>query len=325
MAEVQGDIKLNIEVIDENDVMTTEHADRAAAEQIEIRERNQKKQQEQEERKRKQAKAAEEEKKRKQAEKEEEKKRKQAEEEEEERKKEENMKRIIKQTRKYDEKYDGEKTIFLQMPMAKLFSKTYKLLYIPYTFDDPYTINEEEETREEEPPHHDIEENETNQSSKSSSWFSIFRNYKLTQIRLDQNVITEYNPFELTDKMDEYKNFDVKSLYVRLIFSINKSKNISLYDVFLYYDIYITPHDILIKENGYPLYTFDLYKDDLQKLNERASTFDIADLVKGLPSEEDQNVYYVYIYDIINNNMVFECNITNINNLHNIVNENITK
>jgi hypothetical protein len=187
--------------------------------------------------------------------------------------------------------------------MIIFISKTYILLYIQYTFDNP------------------TEDSilQSKKLSKNTSWFNLLRNDMLTQIYVNNNLITNYEPSELTPNMQEYKTFDLKSLYVRLIFSINKSKDISLYDVFLYYDIYMTPQDIDIvtKENGYPLNNIDLYKKDVQSLHKNSSDVEIVDLVK----RQSSDVYYVYMYDIINNIMTYEFNTTKLENLHNIANK----
>ena len=279
-------------------------------------------------------------------------KRKQA--EEEQKKKEDEAKKI----RRYDEYLDVKKTIFLQMPTFSLFTllskQKYKLLYIPYTYivetgelkqenkqggantnksepnenadelaetteyDEPVEVTEDDD------PLEGIEEVDQYESDSSSSWFGSNRNDKLIEINVDKNQITNYNIGATYDKqMKEYKNFDVEMLYVRLIFSINKSKEISLYNIFLYYIINVRGKT-LTRPDEYKLDNFTLYDDELEILNKKNSKLDIADLLTEETKETNKNVYYVYIYDIIKNKMVAEFNIANLDNIHNVSNENTT-
>jgi hypothetical protein len=337
---IQGAIQINTENIENEDEVMDELYEQKHKEHEEKR-----LQAEKEEEKRLQAEKEEEEK-RLQAEKEEEEKRLQAEKEEEE-----------KKYRSYDENYNGEKTLFLQMPMVNLFSKTYKLLYIPYTFktDEPKSEYANNET---------ITDIDNDKSSKSN-WFGFLRNDKLKQIDVYNNSIIDYTDSTITDEMKLYKSFVVNSLYARLIFTVNESKEISLYDLFFYYtidvkmqsddveesneqdvqqeeekdaesestDVKSKPRDVKTIMDDYKLNNLSLYEEDLKILNKNNSELDIYELLTEESNTEESNpeepnestnepktVYYVYIYDIINNKMILEFNVKTIHELHNIVN-----
>jgi hypothetical protein len=325
---IQGAIQINTENIEDEDEVMDELYEQKHKEHEEKRLQAEK---EEEERKAQEEKEAQE--------------RLQAEKEEEE-----------KKYRSYDENYNGEKTLFLQMPMVNLFSKTYKLLYIPYTFktDEPKSEYANNET---------ITDIDNDKSSKSN-WFGFLRNDKLKQIDVHNNSIIDYTDSTITDEMKLYKSFVVNSLYARLIFSVNESKEISLYDLFFYYtidvkmqsddveesneqdgeqekekkeekdaesestDVKSKPRDVKTIMDDYKLNNLSLYEEDLKILNKNSSELDIYELLTEETSPEESNestnepktVYYVYIYDIINNKMILEFNVKTIHELHNIVN-----
>jgi hypothetical protein len=349
---IEGQVQINTDNIDDDDTMTSEEAERASAEEKRIREeaeKEEKRKQEEEKRKKEEEKAKKkQEYKRKQEEekrkKEEEKAKKKQEEEEQKRKQaEEEQKRKedeAKKTRRYNEYLDVKKTIFLQMPTLSLFTllskKKYKLLYIPYTYFVETELNQrhynrsineitESDDEDEYNPYEANEDaNDNYESNLSSSWFGSNRNDKLIEININRNQITNYTKGATYDKeMREYKNFDVEMLYVRLIFSINKSKEISLYNIFLYYIINVRGKTST-RPDVYKLDNFTLYDDELEILNKKNSKLDISDLLTNETNEnKNNNVYYVYIYDITKNKMVAEYNIANLDNIHNVENENM--
>ena len=325
---IQGNISINTENIEQEEEQEEEKRRQIEEKRRQIEEKRrqieEKRRQEEEEKRRQEEeekRREEEEEKRRQ---EEEEKRRQEEEEEKRRQEEEEEKqRQIekeKKHRNYDENYDGNKTIFLQMPMVSLFSKTYKLLYIPYTFK---ADEMDESTQENKGGGNDenVENNkniteesestiENNESNSLLSWFSFSRNDKFKQINIEHNLIKDYVDSTFTREMKEYKSFVVNTLYIRLIFTINKSKEVSLYDLFFYYII-----DIVNSDDKYTLNNLEFYRKDLSILKENNSKLDIFDMVKAEPN---QNAYYVYIYDVINNKMLSEYNTTNIEKLYNI-------
>ena len=199
--------------------------------------------------------------------------------------------------------------------MITLFSNTYKLWHIPKNKNTQNTTPSQNENTQNTTPSENKNTQNTTPPKKDKTWYSSYlRNYKLTQIKIKQNLIENYETAdELTKNMEEYKSFDLNQLYARLIFSTNKSKAISLDHVFFYYKI-----DVKTKEDKYTLNTFDSYNKDLQTLQtlqKNEKDIDIAELLKS-QSSNTSNVYYVYMYDIINNKKIYEFNTTKIDDLH---------